>query len=109
MQFNDYQAAALRTAAILTKQANLVNAALGLAGEAGEVADLVKKHLYQGHPLTVGKLALEIGDVLWYLAQISSALDLSLGDVAQANLDKLAARYPNGFDPGRSINRGEGA
>lgn len=82
--------------------------ALGVAGEAGEVADLVKKII--GHKITEYKgkdplLALEdeIGDVLWYLAAMCNLLGVSLGDVAEKNINKLYARYPNGFEHGGGI------
>ncbi len=81
--------------------------ALGVAGEAGEVADMVKKHLGHGHELDVNKLIKELGDVLWYIAVLSNKVGVSLQEVAQANIDKLAARYPGGFSVERSKNRTE--
>ena len=86
----------------------LTMGALGLCGEAGEFADLVKKHLYQGHPLDRGHLKKELGDVAWYLAISAEALDLSLSEVLQANIDKLKARYPEGFAAERSRRRRAG-
>ena len=103
---NDYQRAALRTANG-TNCVNLTNAALGMAGEAGEVADLVKKHSFQGHDLDVNHVAEELGDVLWYVAVGAEAIGLSLGEVAQRNIEKLKRRYPDGFDKARSIHREE--
>ena len=70
---------------------------LGIAGEAGEVADLLKKHLGHGHALDVDKLRKELGDVLWYTAMIAHRHGLALSEVAAANLHKLQKRYPNGF------------
>jgi 8-oxo-dGTP diphosphatase len=87
----------------------LDNAALGLAGEAGEFADTIKKVLHQGHPLdeaTVTRLKTELGDALWYVNQGADALASSLDEVARLNNAKLRARYPNGFDPERSMKRG---
>jgi NTP pyrophosphatase (non-canonical NTP hydrolase) len=78
---------------------------MGLAGEAGEVVDVLKKHLHHNHPLDVAKVTKELGDVLWYCAALASALEVDLGAVAQANIDKLRARYPDGFDPARSQQR----
>lgn len=101
---NDYQRAALRTANG-TNCVNLMNAALGMAGESGEVADIIKKHTFQGHDLDVNHVAEELGDVLWYVAVGAEAIGLSLGEVAQRNVDKLKRRYPDGFDKSRSINR----
>ena len=106
--FTRYQLAALRTAGPLTTQRDqLICGALGLTGEAGETADLVKKHLFQGHELDRAKVIKELGDVLWYLVLLANAVDSSLDEVAAANLAKLRARYPDGFDPERSINRPE--
>jgi len=85
----------------------LCNGALGLVGEAGEVAELVKKHLFHGHALDRQALMAELGDVLWYVARLAAALGISLGDVATLNIDKLQRRYPNGFSHERSRNRPE--
>jgi NTP pyrophosphatase (non-canonical NTP hydrolase) len=71
--------------------------ALGLAGEAGEVIELIKKHLYHGRDLPADKLLLELGDVLWYVTYTADALGLTLEDVARTNNQKLRARYPQGF------------
>lgn len=79
--------------------------ALGLAGEAGEVADLLKKHLGHGHPLDKEKLVKELGDVLWYVAGLANNLGVALSEVAGRNIEKLKARYPDGFSTERSVNR----
>lgn len=71
--------------------------ALGLAGEAGEVADLLKKHVHHHKPLDRSALVKELGDVLWYLAFLCEANGLTLEEVASANAEKLRARYPDGF------------
>ena len=106
MNFNDYQKQAQWTFdRSLDNREQLILGALGACGEAGEVAELVKKHLYHGHALDVAKVRAELGDVLWYVSALASHLGLSLADVAQGNLDKLRARYPEGFDPERSLNR----
>ena len=111
---NDYQRAALRTAPNMhfwfeceEDLAALLNGALGLCGEAGEVADLIKKAAFQGHELDEEKVIEELGDVAWYLAIASEALGVTLGEVLQKNVDKLAKRYPEGFDKASSINREE--
>lgn len=101
MQVNEYQKLAVRTANIV----NIVNAALGLCGEAGEVADLVKKWQYQGHNLDKKKVIEELGDVCWYVAVASEALGIDLEEVMRRNVEKLKARYPSGFDVNNSINR----
>jgi len=78
---------------------------LGLAGETGEVVDLIKKVVSHGHPLDRIKLVEEMGDVLWYLAMLCTLLGVSMEDMAFRNIDKLKRRYPNGFETHRSINR----
>lgn len=86
-------------------QVKLTLAALGLTGESGEVADAIKKMLFQGHALDRKHVAKELGDILWYLGLACEAIGYSLDEVMQMNVDKLRARYPQGFDPERSINR----
>jgi NTP pyrophosphatase (non-canonical NTP hydrolase) len=78
---------------------------LGLVGESGEVVDLIKKHVYHGHPLDSDKLLKELGDVLWYVAALATALDVELSEVAAKNIAKLTARYPEGFSSEASMNR----
>lgn len=108
MTLNEYQSEALRTAAHpnTAKAPALVIRALGLAGEAGEFADLVKKWAGHGHDLDHEKATKELGDVLWYVATVAEALGLPLEDVAAANVAKLRARYPDGFSVEASRNRG---
>lgn len=105
LAFDQYQALAERTAGTPEPQARKAMVGLGIAGEAGEVADLVKKELYHGHAPDPAKIADELGDVLWYVAICSSVYGLRLSEVAQGNVDKLRSRYPEGFDPLRSQNR----
>lgn len=105
MTFNEYQVLAQRTSP--SGHSRIANGALGLAGEAGECADHVKKHLFQGHNLDCTHLAEEIGDVLWYCAELASGINRPLDEIAEQNIAKLRDRYPDGFDPERSINRGE--
>lgn len=103
---NEYQQKAMTTLnPALSKHDVLLNGVMGLCGESGEVIDLVKKHLHQGHALDKQKLAKELGDVAWYLAETAFALDLSLEEVLRGNLEKLKKRYPAGFDTERSQNR----
>ena len=90
----------------LDKKDVLINGVMGLCGESGEVIDLVKKHLAQGHPLDRDKMIKELGDVAWYLAETAWVLDVPLEEVFQQNIDKLKARYPEGFDSKRSLERG---
>ena len=109
MEINEYQRLALTTLnPALTEKDVLINGVMGLCGEAGEAIDLVKKHLAQGHPLDREQLALELGDVAWYLAETAHAIGYSLEDVLRMNVEKLKARYPEGFQSRRSLNRTEG-
>lgn len=106
MDFNEYQKLAMITRnKEITAKDMLINSVMGLNGEAGEAIDLVKKHLFHNHELDMDKLKLELGDVLWYLAEAAESLDMSLEDIAAANIDKLKKRYPEGFDCERSIKR----
>lgn len=108
MTANEYQKLAMRTLnPELDKRDVLINGVMGLCGEAGEAIDIVKKHLAQGHPLDREALIKELGDVAWYLAETAYALDVPLDEVLERNIDKLRARYPEGFDAVRSIERGE--
>lgn len=108
MTANEYQRQALRTLnPALDRRDVLINGVMGLCGEAGEAIDIVKKHLAQGHELDREGLIKELGDVAWYLAETAWALDVPLEAVLQRNLDKLRARYPEGFDSERSIGRTE--
>ena len=107
MTINEYQAAALRTAQTeeLTHIELVMNAALGLCGESGEVADIVKKFRFQGHDLDFDHIAKELGDIAWYLAVGAYAIGYDLETILQMNVDKLKARYPNGFSADRSLHR----
>lgn len=108
MTINEYQALAMRTLnPKLEKQDVLINGVMGLCGEAGETIDLVKKHLAQGHPLDTEQLAEELGDVAWYLAETAYAIGYDLETVLARNIDKLRARYPEGFSRERSLQREE--
>lgn len=107
MTVNDYHRAAMRTAPELDRQQILIDAALGLTGEAGEVADLVKKANYQGHILDKDAIMKELGDVAWYIALACQGLGVTMQEVFQMNVDKLKKRYPDGFDAWMSRNRTE--
>lgn len=103
MTANEYQEKAMATLnPALSRREVLINSVMGLCGESGEAIDIVKKWLAQGHELDKEHLARELGDVAWYLAEAATALDMDLNDILQQNLDKLAARYPEGFDAQRS-------
>lgn len=102
----EYQVAAMRTSNDkLTIRDHVLNGALGLFGEGGEVADIIKKAYMQGHPLDKAHIAEELGDVCWYVAEMATALGYSVEEIMRGNIDKLRRRYPEGFEAGRSINR----
>ena len=108
MTVNEYQKLAMTTLnPELDKKDVLINGVMGLCGESGEAIDIVKKWLAQGHDLDRAKLAKELGDIAWYLAETATALHLQLEDVFAANIEKLKKRYPEGFDSERSIYRAE--
>lgn len=108
MEANRYQLLAYRTANKDLKPFDqLRNAVYGLNGESGEVIDVLKKHEFQGHTLSQEKMIDELGDVAWYLALACTALGVTLADVLEHNVAKLRIRYPQGFDPDKSVNRKE--
>lgn len=133
MTINEYQKAALRTeapkalckapTAVLSALANLgvvsdpdeqtsiirlLEGLMGLAGESGEACDILKKVLFQGHKLDREHVALELGDIAWYIALAADAIGYDLETVMRMNIEKLYARYPDGFEVDRSVNRKEG-
>lgn len=106
MGINEYQQAALVTENKETAQhLRIVNGVLGLVGESGECADMIKKHMFQGHELDNEHLAKELGDICWYIAIAADAIGYDLETIMQMNVDKLKKRYPAGFDANKSINR----
>ncbi|HNQ31121.1 MAG TPA: nucleoside triphosphate pyrophosphohydrolase family protein [Candidatus Woesebacteria bacterium] len=111
MQAHDYQKKAARTLVadpgfpLRGKDAMTVWNAMGLAGEAGEVSELVKKGIFHQHGIDSALLRKEIGDVLWYCAALCTTLGLSLDEIMQENIDKLAKRYPQGFSATDSKKR----
>ena len=109
MQINEYQSLAMRTAnQSLAQESQLINAALGLCGEAGEFADLIKKVNYQGHDKDKTHLVKELGDICWYIALAATALNVDLELVMTTNIEKLKARYPDGFKASLSMVREAG-
>lgn len=102
MDFDEYAKMQKRTS---PKGSDIVMVALGLTGESGEFADMIKKHLFQGHELNREKLIEELGDVLWYIFEGARVLGINASQIAEENVKKLEKRYPDGFDPERSIKR----
>ena len=104
MNFRDYQEESGRTAADPESFSMSVAAyAMGLAGETGELVDLLKKDLFHGRTATLHDIESEAGDVLWYLANLCRVNGIDLQQVAEANLVKLKKRYPNGFVKGGGV------
>jgi len=83
----------------------LLQGALGLASEAGEVAGLLEKHLCQGHEMDRDKVRKELGDVMWYLAMLLDGADMTFEEVMEANIAKLRIRYPEKFSTAASVRR----
>ena len=109
MTINEYQKLAMTTLnPALSEKEVLLNGVMGLCGESGEAIDLVKKWMMQGHELDKAHLAKELGDVAWYLAETATAIGYDLESILQANIDKLKARYPEGFTADRSMHRKSG-
>lgn len=101
MHLNEYQREAARTRnPALAERDRVLDAASGLAEEAGEVLGLVRKHLMQGQPLDRTALTLELGDLLWCLSAVAADHGIALEEVAEANVAKLRARHPGGFAAG---------
>lgn len=108
MTINEYQKLAMTTLnPELSPKDVLINGVMGLCGESGEAIDLVKKHLAQGHELDKERLAKELGDIAWYLAETATAIGYPLEEILQMNIDKLKKRYPDGFAVERSVKREE--
>jgi NTP pyrophosphatase (non-canonical NTP hydrolase) len=99
MDFESYMSEVERTLSVNYDDTNkaLTLGALGLAGETGEVVELVKKIVFHNKPIDIGKLILEMGDVLWYLTAICLVLGVDLDEVSQANVDILRSRHPEGW------------
>ena len=124
MTGNEYQVQAMRTndghaqdrladrmlAGIIQEKdvAGLINGLMGLTGEAGELTDLFKKWIFHNAPLDEEHAKKEVGDVCWYIAKICHSMGWNLSEIMHMNIDKLKARYPDGFDTEKSNHRKEG-
>jgi NTP pyrophosphatase (non-canonical NTP hydrolase) len=100
MNFSEYESKAARTInPALDEKERMIDAAAGLAEEAGEALSIVRKHLYQGRELDREKLEKELGDAVWCLAMTAKAAGLSLDAIAAANVKKLEQRHPDRLSP----------
>ena len=103
MEITAYQKKAARTLiskpdfAISDEQVMISWNAIGIAGEAGEVLELIKKGIYHQQGIDIEKLKKELGDLIWYIAGLSTTLGIQLEDVLKGNLHKLEIRYPQGY------------
>ena len=106
MNFNEYQDLARRTQNTkLTNRGRLDHALFGMASECGEILGIYQKE-FQGHEVDEDKVVDEMGDLLWFVAELADCLNVELDFVARHNIDKLRKRYPgNGFDTERSLHR----
>lgn len=108
MDLNEYQKLAARTInKDLSYHAMTRHALFGMCGELGEIHSLYQK-VYQGHTLDFEHIKKECGDLLWFVAELCTANGWKLEDIGQQNIDKLKARYPEGFDADKSLHREEG-
>lgn len=113
MDLNQYQQLCARTMAkptdevfeLTNNESQQIVFLLGLAGEAGEVCDYMKKVIGHGHPMEPNKLKKELGDVLWYVSALATTFGMTLEEVAEANIEKLKIRYPQGFTVEDSLAR----
>lgn len=105
----EYQVLAMRTCSIPYDDTRgmLNHAVFGLNSEAGEVAAIFQKE-YQGHPFDAALLKKETGDCLWMIAEICTAMGWTIDEVMWENIEKLKNRFPNGFDPEKSLHRKPG-
>lgn len=108
LEFSDYQRLAARTINLdLTREQMIHHALFGMCSEVGELHALFQKQ-YQGHNIDEEHMKKELSDILWFMAEFCSANCWSLNEIAQMNIDKLRARYPDGFDADHSLHRAEG-
>lgn len=108
MEMNEYQRLAARTISDkMTLKDQLMHSLHGMSGEIGEIHSIFQKY-YQGHVIDDEHLKKEAGDLLWFLAEFCTANGWPLEEVGQGNIDKLYARYPNGFEAEKSLCRAVG-
>ena len=108
MNMNEYQRLASRTMNMeLTQDGTVRHALHGMCAEVGEIHSLYQKR-YQVHEANEEHAKKEVGDLLWFVAEYCTANGWKLADIAQINIDKLLARYPEGFDAEKSLHRVEG-
>jgi NTP pyrophosphatase (non-canonical NTP hydrolase) len=108
MTLAEYQEKAARTVNTrLSARETEMHALHGIAGETGEIHSLYQKK-YQGHPLEDAHLKKELGDLIWFVAEMCTAKGWDLEEIGRLNIEKLRARYPEGFEAERSLHRRKG-
>lgn len=108
MRGNVYQLLAARTInRELSQEQTELHALHGMSGEVGEIHSLYQK-VYQGHEMDEEHLKKELGDLLWFVAELCTSKKWNLEDVMSLNIEKLKARFPEGFEADKSLNRKEG-
>lgn len=106
LMLDEYQMQAARPAMQLSDEhQKLLHGAMGVASEAGEIAEAIKHHVFHGHELDEGNLKKELGDMLWYVSYICTVRGWLLSDIASRNITKLMRRYPQGFSSQASVER----
>lgn len=105
MRLNEFQELSKRTMPKTIDKDSKSNYSMGLAGESGEVVDLIKKEIHHDHPENPDKVKKELGDVLHYVAGLATMYGWTLEEVATANIMKLSTRYPQGFNTENSLKR----
>jgi len=106
MNFDEYQRATGRTVPkSMSRDDRLAMGIVGMCGETGELAEVYKKHRFQGRDLDVDRMANEMGDQLWYMSETAKAIGMTLDEIASRNIAKLQTRYPNGFTVEDSIRK----
>jgi NTP pyrophosphatase (non-canonical NTP hydrolase) len=109
MKFEDYQKQAITFNIIEDPKYKPISYTLGLTGESGEVAEIIKKLIrnndFDFSQINVDNLKEELGDILWYIAMLADTFDISLNDVAVTNIDKLTNRKNQGVIKGEGMNR----
>ena len=108
MDANGYQNLAERTInKELSKTELVLHALHGMSGEVGEIHSLYQK-VYQGHDMDVEHLKKEVGDLMWFIAEFCTANGFTLAEIMGMNIEKLMARFPDGFETDKSLHRQEG-
>ena len=108
MTIQEYQKQSTRTLnPTLNETEQIINMIMGMNGEVGELTDLFKKNMFQGHELHICQIIDELGDIMFYVVNLCNMLGVNMEDVLEYNVAKLQKRYPDGFSCEKSINREE--